>query len=290
MAGLRTAVRHILRLILFIVPIPFGAFASDKMFFASLSVLVFVLASLALPCTVRWRQMQRYGISDYAPVGAILYGGVIVLAVSFGVLNGCLLSPLWQSYGWRVGMYAAWLIGTVAVQAAAAWGIGAWQKRLRRYWFSEFLDPILFALPLPCALMGMFLFPGVAGEDMTQSLIIGMLGIIGFGFLAIGVLVIGTFAFYFFPKKGLYGGAERIVQLVRIVAMTAVWLGIHYVFLNTSGVYFKLFVLYFLPVSQNSPAVFVSPFILESLCIVVSVAVANVLAAVLQHAMPGARK
>lgn len=290
MEEFKKRVQDILRLAVFIVPIPFGAFASDKPFFAPLSVLVFMLASLTLPCTVRYRQMKRRGTSDYARAGAILYGGIIVLLAAVGVLNGCMTSPMWQSYGGRTAIFAVWLIGTVAVQTAAAWGIEAWQRHLRQYWFSEFLDPLLYALPLPCAVLGMFSFPGLGETAVTSSLILGMLGILGFCFLAMCVLGIAVFAFYFFPRRDVFPRrSERLVQLARILAMTVVWIGLHHAVFNGSGRLFELFVMYCLPMTQNNPLVFVTPFLLEGVLMLVSLAASNLLVWLLERWFPASQ-
>ena len=92
-ASVTDCVRAVLRLALWTVPIPFGAFASDKGLFVSLSVLVFILASLSLPITVRRRQMKGTGTSQYASVGAILYGGIVALCVAVAILNGLMAYP-----------------------------------------------------------------------------------------------------------------------------------------------------------------------------------------------------
>lgn len=273
----------------FILPIPLIAFATDRPYVASFSLLVFLLASLALPCTVRQRQVKRKGTSIYAPVGIILYSGIIALIVAIGILNGLMLSPLWHAYGSRVALFFGWMVGTVAVQTILSWLFGAWWTTRRTYWFSEFLDPLLFALPIPCAILGMFVFPGTGGDGVTSSLIIGILGIISFSFIGIGILTMATFAFYFYPKPELYPRLiDKIVGLVRIVIMTLVFLGIHYVFFHGDEMLFRLFLYYGLPLTQNNPIVFVTPFILESVIIVVSIAVSNLVTMALQGLLPKA--
>ena len=274
-ASVTDCVRAVLRLALWTVPIPFGAFASDKGLFVSLSVLVFILASLSLPITVRRRQMKGTGTSQYASVGAILYGGIVALCVAVAILNGLMAYPFWQEYALRVASFFAWMVGTLTLQSLAAWGVDWWLKRRRVYWFSEFLDTILYSLPLPCAVMGMLLFPSVGDGEVTTSLVVGVMGIMGFGFIAMGICVIAVFAFYFLPSKGL-PGKERIIQCLRIVVMTAVWLMANSIIFDSRLQIFSSLIFQCMPVVQNNFLVFITPFVVESCLVVASVAVGNV--------------
>ena len=140
--------RQALYLALWIVPIPFGAFASDQPYFASFSLLVFLLASLSLPQTVRWRQRKRKGTSPYASAGSMLYGSVLVLLVAIGILNGFMPLDWWGNYFCRIAAYFAWMVLTVVVQAFVSWGVEAWQAGLRS---AEFLhrDPGRHRLRFP---------------------------------------------------------------------------------------------------------------------------------------------
>lgn len=265
------------------IPVPLIAFAVDKPYITALSLLIFMIGSLVLPRFFYWRQQKQTGSSLYAPYGSGLYGTVLMLIVAIGVLNGILTSPLWQTYGWRVLFFALWMIGTVAAQTVCSWVIAAWQRHVRQYWFSEFVDPLGYALPLPCAVLGMFMFPGSGEAGVTSSLIIGMLGIISFGFIAIGIFVMATFAFYFYPRLEEYPKKlDRAIGIVRIVIMTVSFLGIHYAFFYGNEIPFRLFLYYGLPLTQNNPLVFVSPFILESIIIIVSIAVSNLVVLAIQ--------
>lgn len=265
------------------LPVPLIAFAVDKPYITALSLLIFMIGSLVLPCFFYWRQQKKTGTSQYASYGASLYGTVLMLIAAIGVLNGILTSPLWHEYGWRVFFFFLWMIGTVAAQTVCAWAIAAWQKRLRSYWFSEFIDPLGYALPLPCAVLGMFMFPGSGEAGVTSSLIIGMLGIISLGFMVIGIFVMATFAFYFYPRLEEYPTKlERAIGIVRIIVMTICFLGIHYLFFYGNEIPFRLFLYYCLPLTQNNPLVFVSPFILESVIVIVSIAVSNLVILAMQ--------
>ena len=268
-------IRAVLQLALWILPIPFGAFVSDKSFFAPLSVLVFLVLSLSMPVTMRMRQMKRHRSSVYAPVASILYGSIIILLIAIGLLNGLMSYPFWQEYIPRALTFTAWMIGTIICQAVASWGIAYWQKHTHRHWYSEFLDPVLYSFPLPCALMGMLLFPAITG-NITQSLIIGMLGIIGFGFMAIGIIAIAVLAFYFFPNKEL-PRKERCLQILRVILMVLVWTSCLYLLFMNDAKIFSTVVFQCMPISQNNVLVFITPFVTAGSLLVVSIAVSNVI-------------
>lgn len=269
-------IRAVLQLAIWILPVPFGAFASDRSFFAPLSLLVFLILSLSMPVTMRLRQMKRHEASVYAPVGSILYGSLVVLLAAIGILNGLMSYPFWQQYVLRVTAFTCWMAGTVLLQVLASWATAYWQAHSRSCWYSEFLDPVLYSFPLPCALMGMFLFPSIAGGNVTQSLVIGMLGIIGFGFMAMGVIVLAVIAFYFFPSKAL-PTKEWCIQLVRIVGMAAVWLGSLYMLFNSDIKLFSTVIFQCMPISQNNLLVFITPFVTVSVLLVAAIAVSNIL-------------
>lgn len=271
----------VLQLFIWILPIPFGAFASDRSFFAPLSLLVFLVLSLSMPVTMRLRQMKRHKASVYAPVGSIFYGSIVVLLIAIGILNGLMSYSFWQQYVLRVAAFTCWMAGTILVQALASWAVAYWQRHTRKHWYSEFLDPVLYSFPLPCALMGMFLFPSVSGGNVTQSLVIGMLGIIGFGFMAMGVLALAVIAFYFFPSKTL-PAKERCIQLVRIVGMAVVWLESLYLLFNSNVHLFSMVIFQCMPISQNNILVFVTPFVTVSVLLVAAIAVSNILVMVIR--------
>lgn len=259
-----------------ILPIPFGAFASEKPYIAASSILVFFVLSFAVPLWLGYRRRKLGRSDDYASVSGTLYGGVVVLLIAVGLLNGLLGSSLWHSYWGRVFLFTLWMLVTIAAQYGAAKGIDFWQARLRQYWYSQFLDPILFSLPLPCAVLGMFLFPAVGDSSASVSLFVGIMAIMGFCFLAISIFVIATFAFYFFPYKRYgYNRKEKVVHLLSIVVMVLLWIMVQNLLFNSDmqvfGYIFKA-----MPILQNNPLVFVTPFILSSLVIIGCVALRNV--------------
>ena len=109
-----------------------------------------------------------------------------------------------------------------------------------------------------------------------MSLFIGIMAIMGFCFLAISIFVIGTFAFYFFPYKRYgYSRKEKIVHLLSIVVMVLLWVMVQNLLFNSDmqviGYIFKA-----MPILQNNPLVFVTPFLLSSLVIIGCVALRNV--------------
>ena len=59
-----------------ILPLPFGAFASDKPYIASASILAFFILSFAVPLWLGHRRRRAGRDDDYASAGATLYGGV----------------------------------------------------------------------------------------------------------------------------------------------------------------------------------------------------------------------
>lgn len=184
-----------------ILPLPLGAFASDRPYIASASILAFFILSFAIPLWLGYRRRRAGRDGDYASSGATLYGGAVVLLVAVGLLNGLTGLDCWHSYPVRVGLFALWMFLTVAIQYLAARAVDFWKGRRRKYWYSQFIDPIVYSLPLPCAVLGMFLFPAVSDSSVTQSLVVGIMAIMGFCFIGMSIFVIATFAFYFFPYK-----------------------------------------------------------------------------------------
>jgi hypothetical protein len=267
-------IRAIAWLALWILPIPFGMLASDRSFFAPLSVLVFLIASISLPVTVRYRQIKQCNASDYAPTVSIVYGGLVGIFIAIGILNGFMVWNIWSNYYARIALFFGWMLGTVSVQTLLAWGFAWWKEHRRKYWYSEFLDPILYSLPLPCAIMGMLTYPAVFQSEVSMSLAIGLMAVVGFGFLATSICTIAVFAFYFYPsKKQGFDGTERWVQLLRVLVMVFIWLLIHNQFFDTA---IGAFVVHMMPLSSNNIAVFITPFIFESLMIIICVAVGNI--------------
>ncbi|WP_301860669.1 hypothetical protein [uncultured Megasphaera sp.] len=273
----RNQVRSIIRLAIWTVPVPFGAFASDKSLFASLSLLLFLILSITMPVTMGRRQRKQGERSDYASLPAVLYGGFVAMFVGIGVLNSLMTQSYWQTYSIRLPLFTLWMIGTLILQTAAAWGVDWWRAHQRQYWYSEFLDPLLYALPLPCSLMGMLLFPAVDDSEVTPSLVIGVIGIIGFGFIIMTVFVLATFAGYFFPpKKAAYTGWERGVRIGRIVVMALAWMVVQQLLFSNDTTVFREYVLQAMPVVQNNPFVFVTPFLFGAVIMIGSIALGNV--------------
>ena len=259
-----------------ILPIPFGAFASGKPYIAASSILVFFILSFAVPLWLGYRRRKAGRYGDYASSGATFYGGIIVLLIAVGLLNGLTESPLWHSYWGDVFLFTLWMVLTMAAQYGAAKGVDFWYARLRKYWYSPFLDPILFSLPLPCAVLGMFLFPEINDSSVSVGLFIGTMAIMGFCFLAMSIFVIATFAFYFFPYKRYgYSRKEKIVHLLSIVVMVTMWIMVQNLLLN-SDLHVFAYLFKAMPILQNNPLVFVTPFVLASLTIIGCVALRHV--------------
>ena len=260
-----------------ILPLPCGAFASDRPYIASASILAFFILSFAVPLWLGYRRRRAGRDGDYASAGATLYGGAVVLLVAVGLLNGLTGLDCWHSYPIRVGLFALWMFLTVAVQYLAARAVDLWKGRRRKYWYSQFLDPIVYSLPLPCAVLGMFLFPAVSDSSVTQSLVIGIMAIMGFCFIGLSFFVIATFALYFFPYKR-YSRKQRLVHIVAIIVMVLMWALVQHILFD-SQIHIFTYIFKAMPILQNNPLVFVTPFVVAALTIIGCVAMRNVVIA-----------
>ena len=255
-----------------ILPLPFGAFASDRPYIASASILAFFILSFAVPLWLGYRRRRAGRDGDYASSGATLYGGAVVLLVAVGL-------DCWHSYPVRVGLFALWMFLTVAIQYLAARAVDFWKGRRRKYWYSQFIDPIVYSLPLPCAVLGMFLFPAVSDSSVTQSLVVGIMAIMGFCFIGMSIFVIATFALYFFPYKRYgYQGKQRLVHIAAIVVMVLMWALVQHILFD-SQIHVFTYIFKAMPILQNNPLVFVTPFVVAALTIIGCVAMRNVVLA-----------
>ena len=154
-----------------LVPVPFGAFVSDKGFLTVLSFLVFSLGSLTVPLLQRHRQVRNQGYTLYASPGMYFYGALTGLMLVTGFFDSLIGTRLWQNYYSRVILYACWMIVTILVQNLLAWGFDFWKKRRRKYAWSEFFDPVLYALPIPLSFMTMCFFPVLDTTGLDGPLI-----------------------------------------------------------------------------------------------------------------------
>ena len=262
-----------------ILPLPLGAFASDRPYIASASILAFFILSFAIPLWLGYRRRRAGRDGDYASSGATLYGGAVVLLVAVGLLNGLTGLDCWHSYPVRVGLFALWMFLTVAIQYLAARAVDFWKGRRRKYWYSQFIDPIVYSLPLPCAVLGIFLFPAVSDTSVTQSLVVGIMAIMGFCFIGMSIFVIATFAFYFFPYKRYgYQGKKRLVHIAAIVVMVLMWALVQHILFD-SQIHVFTYIFKAMPILQNNPLVFVTPFVVAALTIIGCVAMRNVVLA-----------
>lgn len=262
-----------------ILPLPFGAFASDRPYIASASILAFFILSFAVPLWLGYRRRRAGREDDYASAGATIYGGAVVLLIAVGLLNGLTGLDCWHSYPVRVFLFALWMFLTIVVQYLAARAVDYWKQRQRKYWYSQFLDPILYSLPLPCAVLGMFLFPAVSDSSVTQSLVVGIMAIMGFCFIGMSLFVIATFALYFFPYKRYgYSGKQRLVHLAAIVVMVLMWALVQHILFD-SQIHIFTYIFKAMPILQNNPLVFVTPFVVAALTIIGCVAMHNVVLA-----------
>uniref|UniRef100_UPI004029D261 hypothetical protein n=1 Tax=Megasphaera sp. TaxID=2023260 RepID=UPI004029D261 len=262
-----------------ILPLPLGAFASDRPYIASASILAFFILSFAIPLWLGYRRRRAGRDGDYASSGATLYGGAVVLLVAVGLLNGLTGLDCWHSYPVRVGLFALWMFLTVAIQYLAARAVDFWKGRRLKYRNSQYNDPIVYSLPLPSAVNGIFLFPAVSASSVTQSLVVGIMAIMGFCFIGMSIFVIATFAFYFFPYKRYgYQGKKRLVHIAAIVVMVLMWALVQHILFD-SQIHVFTYIFKAMPILQNNPLVFVTPFVVAALTIIGCVAMRNVVLA-----------
>ena len=81
-----------------LIPVPFGAFVSDKGFLTVLSFLVFSLGSLTVPLLQRHRQVKNQGYTLYASPGMYFYGALTGLMLVTGFFDSLIGTGLWQNY------------------------------------------------------------------------------------------------------------------------------------------------------------------------------------------------
>lgn len=263
--------RAVVWLSLWIVPIPFGAFASDRIFFVSVSTVIFLAASVLMPPLLRRRDLRLRGESAFPAVPYLLYGGITGAVSATAALGGMRAFAFWQSYPARTGAYAAWLFGTIALQYGLSLFFARWHTRVRERALSDFIDPVLYALPLPTAFMALFFFPAVRIDAAGQEqFITGLIGL--FFFVNTGLyftFIIGTFAFYFYPRpEGRSGAGERIWGLLRVILLVCVFFYVQASFNSVTGLY--AYELQYLT-ARNNPLSFVLPFITYALFMCVSV-------------------
>jgi hypothetical protein len=266
-------IRHYIWLAIWIIPIPFGAFSTNRVGLVSLSLLLFLLLSIAVPVFVRQRQIKKSGKSAYAPIPFLLYGGFVGLFIGVGILNGLMALSLWQSFVGRLLGYTLWMFAFLGLQYVLAMGFAFWYERRRCSVYSEFIDPILYSLPLPCAVLGMFLFPAASAAEVSDQLLVGIAMIMSGCLYVFAVFVLAAFAFYFYP--GQLAGTRRLIHCVRVFVMAFTWIFFNVLVFNVKTEMMGQLLFAVVPILQNNPLVFITPFIFEGLVIVMSVAVSN---------------
>ena len=281
-------IEHVIWLLLWIIPIPFGAFSTDRMGLVTISLLLFLLLSIFVPAVFRYRQVKKKGESPYVRIPFILYGGFVGMFIGLGILNGVMAFPIWKIYTGRLVLYTIWMIFLVFLQYGFANLFSYWHERRRSFWYSEFLDPVLYSLPLPCSLLGMFLFPAVSTTDLSGQILMGVAIIMSSMVYLFAVFVLATFAFYFYPKKNSSMTLRmHILSFVRIFVMGVVWIFINVMVFNTKTAIMGTIVFTLMPVLQNNFLVFFSPFVYEAIVITIAVAVSNIVILAFRDSMEG---
>lgn len=255
-----------------LIPVPFGAFVSDKGFLTVLSFLVFSLGSLTVPLLQRHRQVRNQGYTLYASPGMYFYGALTGLMLVTGFFDSLIGTSLWQNYYSRVILYACWMIVTILVQNLLAWGFDFWKKRRRKYAWSEFFDPVLYALPIPLSFLTMCFFPVLDTTGLDGPLI-GVFILLGLCVFLLIAFVLASFALYFYPAKERFPQTgDRIVQLIRILCMSLAWLA-----LNMPASPYIRFVVGHTPLSENSILTLLVPLAGETISIIAAVAGSNLI-------------
>ncbi len=254
-----------------LIPVPFGAFASDRVFFVTLSFLIFALGSFLLPLWLRHRQIKKQGTSAYATTAMQLYASLTGLLFSLSFLDLLNSSVLWQNYYSRVAAYFLWMLTTLILQSLLARGFDWWKDNRRKHAYSEFLDPCLYALPIPCVFFGTTFFHSMNEFDQLSLFGPGIFVLMGLCYFLTLIFVIGTLVLYFYPRKNRYSSsAERAWQLVRLLIMLLVWVGLHV----PSSPYIS-FSVGITPIFQGSYLVYLIPLVAEALALCVAVACSN---------------
>ena len=247
---------------LWIIPIPFGIFVSDRRFFVSLSVPYFFLTALIITLMLRRRDLKRHGQSAYAAAAYLFYGNVIGAIFATAFLGTLRETELWKFYILRLGVYFLWLLGTLFLQAVLAWLFEYWYANRRHRLFAEFIDPLMYALPLPTALMALFFFPAVnfAGVSGPEQFITGLFGLFFFvNTAAYNIFIIAAFAFYFYPAKTRYPFMrDRVFALFRLVFMVCVFIFVQTAVNMMTGLWAYEFQYL---TARNNPLIFILPLV-----------------------------
>lgn len=276
--AIRDSIRYVLWLMVWILPLPFGMRVSGVPFLSDAGELLFIILSFIVPMVLNGRKRPLGDESVRPSVPLLLYGGFIGLFLCIAVIEGYTT----QIHGLGVYQIVAeyiWMAVMIVVQYAISSGFTIWYDHRHAYWFSDFLDPILYALPLPCVLLGTLLFPemDLAGTEGMQGVFAGLMIVTGSLSLFSAVWIMAVLVFYFVPSKKVYPRwQERLLRYVRIAVMGGVWVVLHWYFLSQGrgGVYDAL-PAGLLPLWSNSPMVFITPFVVESIALVLSIAVGN---------------
>ena len=164
------------------------------------------------------------------------------------------------------------MIVTILVQNLLARGFDFWKKRRRKYAWSEFLDPVLYALPVPLSFMTMCFFPVLDTTNLDGPLI-GVFILLGLCVFLLLAFVLASFALYFYPAKERFPQTgDRIVQLIRILCMSLAWLA-----LNMPASPYIRFVVGHTPLSENSILTLLVPLAGETISIIAAVACSNLI-------------
>lgn len=258
---------------LWILPLPFGTFVSDRIFFTSLSPLLLGVLILTVPPWLRRRDMRLFGKSVYPPTGLLIYATVVALLFGTAFLGALRSTEFWQSYPSRVGVYTLWMIVMLMGQAVMGRIFFLWHDKVRKRSFSDFIDPLFYALPIPAGMSALFFFPVVKldGVQAQETFALGLIGLFFFiNTVVYFTFIIGTFAFYFYPKEEAYPTLSlRMLGLVRVIFAVCLFFFVQAFVNGATGLYaFELTHL----TMRNNVLVFILPALTYALFIVISIA------------------
>ena len=131
------------------------------------------------------------------------------------------------------------------------------------------------------------MMPAVGGQDIA----FGLLFMFGVFAVVLQLVTLATFVFYYYPKRKYSAETTVWRRIARILVSAAVWFCLNSVFFIAHGSWYGRLLFTILPIFQNSPLVYISPFVIECVCVAVAVLAGSFIAPLSrQHAEPDKSK
>lgn len=273
-----TFFRRILVMALFVIPVPLGIYSISEDF-GSIGFILFAVLSLMVPLHYRNKaHINRGDVRNmWSGTKYLVYGWIVVLLIAMGILDMLTQTSLWRAPLMRSIELFIWMLVVFCLQQLLTAGFTTWFQRKKDYPGQEIFDCILITLPAPCAFLGMFLFPmlpAIGGEDMA----FGLFFMFGLFAIALQIAILATFAFYYYPKRKYAPDIALWRRVARILVSAAVWFCLNSVFFIPHGAWYGTVLFTMLPIFQNSPLVYISPFVLEGVCVAIAVVIGSFVA------------